>query len=162
MIEKENDFEVVEYKSDGKQEDVDKYLTIGRVSGGKMSNFGKGKTILSVEDNPANRIILQNFLTSNGFKVINAPDGEQGLEMIINNKPDIIIADIQLPKMDGLELTRTIRKNTDPKINKLPIIFATAYALIGDAEKGMEAGGDAYITKPYNFNELLDTLKKYI
>lgn len=124
--------------------------------------MGEPKKILSIEDNPANRKIIFDLLTIRGYKVIEAVDGKEGLDKLKVEIPDLVLTDIQLPVMDGLKVTKAIREDPDPRINKLPIIIVTSYAMSGDALKGQEAGCNAYLTKPYNFKLLLETVGKLV
>ena len=108
--------------------------------------------ILIVEDNPKNMRLIEMVLRSKGYTLLEATDGEEALSKAAREHPDLIIMDIQIPKMDGLEVTRKLREN--PSLGHIPIIAITAYAMKGDREKIMEAGCDAYIAKPINTREL--------
>ncbi len=108
--------------------------------------------ILVVEDNPMNMKVVLMTLKRYGYTLLEAVDGEQALEMATREKPDLILMDIQLPKMDGMEVTRRLRQMPDFK--QTPIIALSAYAMKGDREKGMEAGFDDYLSKPVNTREL--------
>ena len=111
------------------------------------------KRILVVEDQEDNRRILRDLLTSKGYEVIEAVDGEEGVTMAGKHIPDLILMDIQLPGLDGYEATRRIKSNTD--LAGIPIIAVTSYALSGDETKAKEAGCDDYISKPYSPRVLL-------
>jgi CheY-like chemotaxis protein len=120
------------------------------------------KKILSIEDNSANRKIIHDLLTiRGGYEVIEAVDGKEGLKKVESDKPDLILVDIQLPVMDGLEVTRNIRKHPDPAINQIPIIIITSYAMAEKKKKGFEAGCSAYLAKPLNLKELMETINKF-
>ncbi len=108
--------------------------------------------ILVVEDNPMNMKVVLMTLKRYGYTLLEAVDGEQALEMATREKPDLILMDIQLPKLDGMEVTRRLRQMPDFK--QTPIIALSAYAMKGDREKGMEAGFDDYLSKPVNTREL--------
>ena len=108
--------------------------------------------ILIVEDNPQNMKLLLMTLGLHGYTLLEATDGEEALEIATRDKPDLIIMDIQLPKMSGLEVTRRLRRM--PAFNHVPIIAITAYAMKGDKEKFIESGCDAYLSKPINTREL--------
>ena len=108
--------------------------------------------ILVVEDNPMNMKVVLMTLKRYGYTLIEAIDGEQALEMATREKPDLILMDIQLPKIDGMEVTRRLRQMPDFK--QTPIIALSAYAMKGDVERGMEAGFDDYLSKPVNTREL--------
>jgi len=118
------------------------------------------KRILVVEDQDDNRRILRDLLTASGYELIEAVDGEQGLTLAQREHPDLILMDIQLPGIDGYEVTRRIRANQ--ALSKIPIIAVTSYALSGDDQKAFAAGCDAYVTKPFSPRELLAKIKDYL
>jgi two-component system cell cycle response regulator DivK len=111
------------------------------------------KTILVVEDQEDNRQILRDLLASAGFRMIEAWDGKQALTVARSQQPDLILMDIQLPILDGYEVTRSIKR--DPELKHIPIIAVTSYALSGDETRAREAGCDAYVAKPYSTRHLL-------
>jgi len=108
--------------------------------------------ILIVEDNPRNMRLLKMTLRPHGYTLLEATDGEGALEIAVRGKPNLIIMDIRLPKMNGLEVTKRLRQI--PALRHIPIIAVTAYAMKGDKEKVIEAGCDAYLPKPINTREL--------
>ena len=114
--------------------------------------------ILIVEDNPQNMKLLLMTLRPHGYVLLEATDGEEALDIAVRNKPDLIIMDIQLPKVSGLEVTRMLRQM--PTFNHVPIIAITAYAMKGDKEKFIESGCDAYLSKPINTRELPGVVAK--
>ena len=118
------------------------------------------KRILVIEDTPNNRRILNDLLTNAGFEVIEAVDGEKGVAMAGEQRPDLILMDIQLPLIDGYEATRRIKAN--PVLRHIPIIVVTSYALSGDDVKAFEAGCDAYVTKPFVPRDLLAKVRQYV
>jgi len=95
-----------------------------------------------------------------GYSLLKATDGEEALDMAMTERPDLIIMDIQLPKIDGLEVTRKL-KNTQA-FSHIPIIALTAYAMKGDKEKAIDAGCDAYLPKPINTRELPGVIAKML
>ena len=105
-----------------------------------------GEPILIVDDNPINLKLARVLLTNEGYEVKTAPDAEEALKIIETFKPRLILMDIQLPGMDGLELTRRL-KNA-PETKDILVLALTAYAMKGDDEKAKAAGCDGYITKP--------------
>lgn len=119
-----------------------------------------GKRVLAVEDHEDNRRILRDLLTSVGYELIEAVSGEEGIALAESHRPDLILMDIQLPGLDGYETTRRIRAN--PALQTIPIIAVTSYALSGDDVKAMEAGCDAYVTKPYSPRDLLAKIRRYL
>jgi two-component system cell cycle response regulator DivK len=106
------------------------------------------KKILIVEDNPANMRLIRMVLRDKGYSLLEATDGEEALAVAIEGCPDLIVMDIQLPKMDGLEVTRRLRQT--PSFSQVPIIALTASTMEGDREKIIAAGCDEYISKPVN------------
>jgi two-component system cell cycle response regulator DivK len=118
------------------------------------------KRILVVEDQEDNRQILRDLLTKNGYEIVEAVNGEEALLAVEEQRPDLIVMDIQLPILDGYEATRRIKAN--PELRSIPIIVVTSYALSGDEAKAREAGCDAYVTKPYSPRQLLAKIKEYL
>ena len=118
------------------------------------------KRILVVEDQEDNLQILRDLLTSAGFEVIEAKDGEEGVRAAVAERPDLILMDIQLPLLDGYEATRRIK--ADPALQAIPIIVVTSYALSGDEVKAREAGCDAYVPKPYSPRQLLAKIREFL
>ena len=116
--------------------------------------------ILLVEDNPATIDVIQKELEFLGYNSIIAEDGKKALDMANSQSPDLIILDISLPKVNGLEVAAEVRKS--PKIASIPILAATARALPGDREKCLEAGCDDYIAKPFTHRELGAAIKKLL
>ena len=116
--------------------------------------------IMVVEDQEDNRQILRDLLGNNGYDLIEAWDGETALATLASQRPDLILMDIQLPGIDGYEVTRRIK--ADPGLRGIPIIAVTSFALGGDAEKAFEAGCDAYVTKPYSPRQLLAKVREYL
>ncbi|HZV94512.1 MAG TPA: response regulator [Candidatus Nitrosocosmicus sp.] len=110
------------------------------------------KTILYVEDNEFNRKIVRDLLGRSSYRLIEATDGEAGVAAALEALPDLIIMDIQLPRLSGLEATRQLR--AEPRTAHIPIIAMTSFALAGDEEKARAAGAVAYLSKPYSPREL--------
>ena len=118
------------------------------------------KRILVIEDNEDNRRIVRDLLTSTSYEMIEAVTGEDGIRMAETHRPDLILMDIQLPGLDGYEVTRRIKAN--PALRHIPIIAVTSYALSGYDVKAFEAGCDAYIAKPYDPMLLLAKIREYL
>jgi two-component system cell cycle response regulator DivK len=118
------------------------------------------KRVLVVEDQEDNRQILRDLLESAGIDMIEAADGPAGLVAAASERPDLILMDIQLPGLDGYEVTRRIK--ADPALRAIPIIAVTSYALSGDEDKARAAGCDAYVTKPYSPRQLLAKIREYL
>jgi two-component system cell cycle response regulator DivK len=118
------------------------------------------KRILVVEDQEDNRRILRDLLSSAGYEIIQAENGEEALAAVARHRPDLILMDIQLPLLDGYEATRRLK--ADPALRAIPVIVVTSYALSGDESKAREAGCDAYITKPYSPRAILAKIREYV
>ncbi|MBA7538556.1 Polar-differentiation response regulator DivK [subsurface metagenome] len=118
------------------------------------------KKILVVEDNEINMYLSCRILKSSGYEVIEARSGEEGVELAIKEKPDLIIMDIQLPGIDGLETTKRIRKSEAN--GEIPIIALTSYAMAGDRKKALKAGCTGYIEKPINPETFISEIKKFL
>lgn len=117
------------------------------------------KTILYVEDNFHNRRIVNKVLTSRGYTILEAIDGESGLEAIRQTQPPLVLLDITLPGMDGLEVIQHLKE--DETLKTIPVIALTASAMQGDRERFLEAGCDDYLSKPIQVQELLTMVEKY-
>ncbi|NNE31924.1 MAG: response regulator [Winogradskyella sp.] len=117
-------------------------------------------TILIIEDNEQNMYMLNYLLTNSDFKVLQAFNGVDGLQLAHDHHPDIILLDIQLPDMDGYEICVKLRYNGLPKDTS--IIAVTSYAMGGDKEKAIEAGADGYIEKPINPETFVNQMKSII
>jgi two-component system cell cycle response regulator DivK len=109
--------------------------------------------ILLVEDNEMNRDMLSRRLIRNGYEVVIAIDGQQGVDMALSERPNIILMDMSLPVIDGWEATRRIK--ADAATRGIPVIGLTAHAMAGDREKALEAGCEDYDTKPIELPRLL-------
>jgi two-component system cell cycle response regulator DivK len=118
------------------------------------------KTILYVEDNEFNRKIIRQLLAQTGYRLREAYDGESGVRSALEELPDLILMDVQLPKISGLEATRRLR--ADPRTAAVPIIIVTSYALSGDEQKAKDAGATAYLAKPYSPRDLLAKIREII
>ena len=116
--------------------------------------------ILVIEDNEQNLYLMRFLLEKHGFTVAEATDGLKGVEMASEIKPNLILLDIQLPKMDGYAVARALRKNVD--LAGTPIVAVTSYAMVGDREKVLEAGADGYIEKPIDPERFIEQIKKYL
>ncbi len=118
------------------------------------------QTILVIEDQEDNRRILRDLLSSAGFEIVEAVDGEKGVAAAAAHVPDLIVMDIQLPIIDGLEATRRIKAQA--ALRHIPIIAVTSYALSGDEAKARAAGCDGYVTKPFSPRQLLAKVKGHL
>ena len=119
-----------------------------------------GERILVVDDNPINTRLTRMLLEKEGYEVITAADGEQALQTVNEFHPRVILMDIQLPGMDGLEVTRQIKAN--PEYADVVVVALTAYAMKGDEERALQAGCDGYVSKPINTRALPRTIREHI
>ena len=118
------------------------------------------KRILLIEDQDDNRQIVRDLMAASGYELIEATTGEEGIAAAARERPDLILMDIQLPGIDGYEVTRRIKAN--PQLKSIPIIAVTSYALSGDDKKAFAAGCDGYVTKPYSPRLLLAKIREYL
>ncbi|MBI4563728.1 MAG: response regulator [Planctomycetes bacterium] len=119
-----------------------------------------GEAILIVDDNPVNLKLVRVLLRAEGFQVRTASDAEEALEVLGTFSPRLILMDLQLPGMDGLELTRRLR--ADPVMENTVILAVTAYAMKGDAQRALAAGCNGYISKPIDTRVLPQTIANYL
>jgi two-component system cell cycle response regulator DivK len=119
-----------------------------------------GRTILYVEDNEANRMIVRDLLKRTTYQLIEAYDGEAGVAKAIETRPDLILMDIQLPKISGLDAIKRVR--AESAMANTPIIAITSFALSGDDLKAKEAGATSYLAKPYSPFDLLKLIRMYL
>jgi two-component system cell cycle response regulator DivK len=117
-----------------------------------------GKTILNVEDNAPNRMIVRDLLKRTTYNLIEAFDGEEGVAKALEVRPGLILMDVQLPKISGLEAIRRLRM--EPVTAETPIIAITSFALSGDDQKAKAVGATAYLSKPYSPFDLLKLIRK--
>lgn len=118
------------------------------------------KKILLVEDEPEFRLALRMRLEANGYEVIEADNGVTGLDLARNQKPDLMVLDIMLPKMDGFKVARLLKFDEHHK--HIPIVMLTARAQQSDKETGLAVGADAYLTKPFKPQEILDAIARLL
>jgi CheY-like chemotaxis protein len=118
------------------------------------------KKILIAEDDPASRELVREILAAQGYQVIEAADGQEALRMAEEEVPDLVLLDIQLPRVNGLAVVRQLRQN--PRLANLRVVAVTAYAMRGDKEKALDAGFDAYITKPLDATALRNQIEQLL
>jgi two-component system cell cycle response regulator DivK len=118
------------------------------------------KTVMIVEDNDLNMKLFSDLLQANGYDTVQAKDGRDVLSLARDHRPDLIVMDIQLPGISGLDITKTIR--SDDQLKATPVIAVTAFAMKGDEEKIREAGCDAYISKPISVPIFMETVSKFL
>ena len=124
-----------------------------------MSELNRFK-VLIVDDDPSIRMLVSNMLRSNGFGSIVAADGLEGLNKARLELPDLILMDVNMPSMNGIEACRSLKQ--DPKTASIPVIFMTMLSSDSDRMNGFDAGGDDYVIKPVSYKELLARMKYFI
>lgn len=118
------------------------------------------ETVLVIEDNEQNLYLATYMLQKSGLRVIEARNGQDGIDIACRDLPDLILLDIQLPVMDGYEVARRLRRKE--AVREIPIIAVTSYAMAGDREKALEAGCTGYIEKPINPVSFIDDIHRYL
>lgn len=119
-----------------------------------------GKRILYIEDNEQNMYLVTFLLEKHGYRVSPATDGQEGIDKAAAEKPDLILLDIQLPRMDGYTVARNLRNNSD--LATTPIVAVTSYAMAGDRDKAMAAGCNGYIEKPINPDTFIQQVEQHL
>jgi two-component system cell cycle response regulator DivK len=118
------------------------------------------KRILYIEDNPDNRLLIRRVLQAEGYEVLEAIDGQTGMERAAEVQPDLILMDINLPEIDGYEVTARLKQL--PGLSRIPIIAVTANVMKGDREKTLAAGCDGYIQKPIDIDLLPGQIERFL
>ena len=118
------------------------------------------KKLLIIEDNEQNYYMMRFLLEKKGFKVIGAENGRLGVEMALNEKPDAILLDIQLPEMDGYAVAAELKRHAE--LDNVPIVAVTSYAMVGDRENIIAAGATGYIEKPINPDTFVDEISIFV
>ncbi len=124
------------------------------------STNGPAKTVLVVEDNELNMKLFHDLLEAHGYNILQTKDGMDALRIAREHRPDLILMDIQLPEVSGLEVTKWIKEDEDLK--SIPVIAVTAFAMKGDEEKIRDGGCEAYIAKPISVTNFLETVRKFL
>ena len=118
------------------------------------------KTVMIVEDNELNMKLFNDLLRAHGYDTMPMRNGYEALEALETRHPDLIIMDIQLPEISGLEVTRRIK--ADERVRHIPVIAVTAFAMKGDEERIRQGGCEAYISKPISVGKFIETIKSYL
>lgn len=118
------------------------------------------KTILIVEDNELNMKLFHDLLDAYGYQTVQTRNGMEALELARTHHPDLVLMDIQLPEVSGLEVTKWLKD--DDELRDIPVIAITAFAMKGDEERIREGGCEAYISKPISVSMFLDTVRQFI
>jgi two-component system cell cycle response regulator DivK len=118
------------------------------------------KTVLIVEDNELNMKLFHDLLDAHGYKTLQTRNGMEALSLAREHKPDLILMDIQLPEVSGLEVTKWLKE--DDQLRKIPVVAVTAFAMKGDEERIRQGGCEAYISKPISVPRFIETIKSYL
>lgn len=118
------------------------------------------KTVMIVEDNELNMKLFHDLLEANGYRTIQTRNGMEALALAREHHPDLILMDIQLPEVSGLEVIKWIKE--DDNLRSIPVVAVTAFAMKGDEEKMREGGCDAYIAKPISVGKFIETVKHFL
>ena len=118
------------------------------------------KTVMIVEDNELNMKLFHDLLEAHGYQTLQARAGVEGVDLARKHKPDLILMDIQLPEVSGLEVTQWIKD--DPDLRHIPVIAITAFAMKGDEEKIRQGGCEAYLSKPISVVKFLETVRNFL
>src|SRR5512143_1380114 len=121
---------------------------------------GMGKTVLIVEDNELNMKLFNDLLVAHGYRTIGTRNGIEALDLARKHRPDLILMDIQLPEVSGLEVTKWLKD--DPELKSIPVVAVTAFAMKGDEEVIRQGGCEAYISKPISVTSFLDTVRRFL
>ncbi|MEE8227835.1 MAG: response regulator [Kiloniellales bacterium] len=121
---------------------------------------GSAKTVLVVEDNDLNMKLFHDLLEAHGYNILQTKDGMEALRLAREHRPDLILMDIQLPEVSGLEVTKWLKE--DESLKTIPVIAVTAFAMKGDEEKIREGGCEAYIAKPISVTNFLQTVERFV
>ncbi|MGE3231870.1 MAG: response regulator [Hyphomicrobium sp.] len=121
---------------------------------------GSGKTVLIVEDNELNMKLFHDLMEAHGYNILQTRDGMEALKLARAHRPDLILMDIQLPEVSGLEVTKWIKEDDD--LRSIPVIAVTAFAMKGDEEKILQGGCEAYIAKPISVTNFLKTVERFL
>ena len=120
----------------------------------------EAKTVLIVEDNELNMKLFHDLLEAHGYNILQTKEGVEALHLAREHHPDLILMDIQLPEVSGLEVTKWIKE--DENLKSIPVIAITAFAMKGDEEKIREGGCEAYIAKPISVTNFLETVQRFL
>jgi two-component system cell cycle response regulator DivK len=126
----------------------------------KKSMDAKQKTVLIVEDNELNMKLFHDLLDAHGYNILQTKDGMEALDIAREHRPDLILMDIQLPEVSGLEVTKWLKE--DDSLKAIPVVAVTAFAMKGDEEVIRQGGCEAYISKPISVTSFLDTVRRFI
>jgi two-component system cell cycle response regulator DivK len=129
-----------------------------RAADGK--GLGVAKTVLIVEDNELNMKLFHDLLEAHGYHTVGTRNGIEALDLARKHRPDLIVMDIQLPEVSGLEVTKWLKD--DPDLQAIPVVAVTAFAMKGDEERIREGGCEAYLSKPISVGKFLETVRHFL
>ncbi|MET0606834.1 MAG: response regulator [Beijerinckiaceae bacterium] len=118
------------------------------------------KTVLIVEDNELNMKLFNDLLEAHGYQTLKTASGVEAVELARTKRPDLILMDIQLPEVSGLEVTRWLK--ADEELKQIPVVAITAFAMTGDEERIREGGCEAYLSKPISVVKFVETIRNFL
>ena len=118
------------------------------------------KTVMIVEDNELNMKLFHDLLEAQGYRTVTTRNGIEALELARQHHPDLILMDIQLPEVSGLEVTKWLKE--DPALKSIPVVAVTAFAMKGDEDRIREGGCEAYLSKPISVGKFLETVRQFL
>ena len=139
---------------------TDTATRLGQTMNSPAAVSGQTKTVLIVEDNELNMKLFHDLLEANGYRVLQTRDGLSALDLARHHMPDLIIMDIQLPEVSGLEVTKWLKD--DPELKSIPVVAVTAFAMKGDEERIREGGCEAYLSKPISVGKFIETVHHFL
>ena len=119
-----------------------------------------GKQVLIVEDNVLNMKLFNDLLEAHGYSTLKSSSGLEGFELARNHRPDLILMDIQLPEVSGIDIIKLLKENDD--LRRIPVIAITAFAMKGDEERIRESGCEGYLSKPISVSKFIETVRSFI
>ena len=129
-------------------------------AGRRLEPRAKSKTVMIVEDNELNMKLFRDLLEAHGYRTEGTSNGFEALDLVRKLRPDLVLMDIQLPQVSGLEVTRWIKD--DPELRSIPVVAVTAFAMKGDEERIREGGCEAYLSKPISVGKFIETVRRFI
>ena len=127
---------------------------------GLSEGRGMAKTVMIVEDNELNMKLFHDLLEAHGYRTVGTRNGIEALDLARKHRPDLILMDIQLPEVSGLEVTKWLKE--DPELKAIPVVAVTAFAMKGDEERIREGGCEAYLSKPISVGKFIETIRHFL
>src|ERR1700732_3928044 len=127
---------------------------------GAAGRAGMSKTVMIVEDNELNMKLFHDLLEAHGYRTVGTRNGIEALDLARRHQPDLILMDIQLPEVSGLEVTKWLKE--DPDLKEIPVVAVTAFAMKGDEERIRQGGCEAYLSKPISVGKFIDTIRRFL